>query len=212
MFIAAQDTEFLYVVSRPFFHNYSSVNQELLELAVRIEEKDGYTSDHCERIKAISMMVGEELKLPSHEMFILNLAAFFHDIGKTKVPEHILNKPGKLTSEEFEIMKSHTIHGKQLLYDKGLPDLKIVGDVIEQHHEKFDGQGYPHGLQGKEISMLASIIAVVDSFDAMTSDRVYHKGIPVQEALEEIMRCSGTHFNTEIVSAFLRIADKLHNN
>jgi putative nucleotidyltransferase with HDIG domain len=209
MFIATQDTEFLYIASRPVFHNYSSVNQEMLDLAVSIEEKDGYTSDHCERIKRISMLVGEALKLPSHDMFILLLAAFLHDIGKTKVPEHILNKPSKLTAEEFEIMKTHTTHGKQLLYDKGLPDLKIVGDVIEQHHERFDGKGYPFGLKEKEISVLAAIITVVDSFDAMTSDRVYHKGIPIAEALEEIQRCSGSHFNPDIVSAFLKISDKL---
>lgn len=211
MFIADQDTEFLYVVSRPYFHNYSSVTQEMMDLAVSIEEKDGYTSDHCERIKKISLLVGEELKLPSHDMFILLLAAFLHDIGKTKVPEQILNKPSKLTAEEFETMKTHTTHGKQLLHDKGLPDLKIVGDVIEQHHERYDGKGYPYGLKGSEISTLASIISVVDSFDAMTVDRVYRKGIPVQEALDEIIRCSGTHYNPEIVSAFLKISDKLLN-
>jgi putative nucleotidyltransferase with HDIG domain len=208
MFIAAVDTEFLYVVSRPFFHNYGSTNQELMDLAVAIEEKDGYTSDHCERIKKLSMLVGEELKLSPYDMYILNLAAFFHDIGKTKVPETILNKPESLTDAEFEIMKLHTTYGKQLLYDRGLPDLKIVGDIVEQHHERFDGKGYPLGRKENEISMLASIITVVDSFDAMTVDRIYQKGRPVPQALAEIERCSGSMYRPDIVAAFLKIADQ----
>jgi putative nucleotidyltransferase with HDIG domain len=209
MFIAATDTEFIYVVSRPYFHNYSNSTQELLDLAVQIEEKDGYTSDHCERIKKISMLVGEELKLSSYDMYILNLAAFLHDIGKTKVPEEILNKPNKLTDDEFEIMKLHTTYGKQLLHDTGFPDLKIVGDIIEQHHERFDGKGYPLRLKGEEISQLASIITVVDSFDAMTVDRVYQRARPVEEALQEIKRYSGSMYNPDIVNVFLRISDKL---
>lgn len=209
MFVAVEDTDFLYVVSRPFFHNYSNSTQEMMDLAVKIEEKDGYTSDHCERIKKLSMLVGEELNLPSYDMYILNLASFLHDIGKTRVPEEILNKPNKLTHEEFEIMKLHPTYGKQVLYEKELPDLRRVGDIIEQHHERFDGKGYPLGLKGDEISLLASIISVVDSFDAMTVDRVYQKGRPVEEALLEIERCSGTMYHPEIVSVFLRISDKI---
>jgi HD-GYP domain-containing protein (c-di-GMP phosphodiesterase class II) len=211
MLIAIVETEFIYVVSRPFFHNYSNSTQELLSLAVQIEEKDGYTSDHCERIKMISMLVGEELKLPPYDMFLLNLASFLHDLGKTRVPEEILNKPNKLTDAEFEIMKLHAAHGKQVLYDIGLPDLRIVGDIIEQHHERFDGLGYPLGLKGAEISLLASIITIVDSYDAMTVDRVYQKGRPIGEALEEIKRCGGTKYNPDIVSSFLKLSDKLHN-
>jgi len=211
LFIAVEDTEFIYVVSRPYFHNYSGTTQELLELAVKIEEKDGYTSDHCDRIKKLAMMVGEELKLSSYDLFILNSSAFFHDIGKTRVPEEILNKPNKLSTEEFEVMKLHTTYGKQLLHETGLPDLKIVGDVIEQHHERFDGKGYPLGLKGDEISLLASIIAVVDSFDAMTVDRVYQKGRSVEEALQEIERFSGSMYHPDIVSVFLKISDRLND-
>jgi HD-GYP domain-containing protein (c-di-GMP phosphodiesterase class II) len=209
--IAAVETEFIYVVSRPFFHNYSNATQGLLNLAVQIEEKDGYTSDHCERIKMISMLVGEELKLPPYDMFLLNLASFLHDVGKTRVPEEILNKPNRLTEVEFEIMKLHATHGKQLLYDTGLPDLRIVGDIIEQHHERFDGLGYPLGLKGAEISLHASIITVVDSYDAMTVDRVYQKGRSIDEVLEEISQCSGTKYNPDIVSSFLKLSDKLHS-
>jgi putative nucleotidyltransferase with HDIG domain len=212
LFIAVEDTEFIYVVSRPYFHNYSSTTQELFELAVKIEEKDGYTSDHCERIKKLAMLVGEELKLQAYDMFILNLSAFFHDIGKTRVPEEILNKPNKLSNEEFEVMKLHTTYGKLLLHETGLPDLRIVGDVIEQHHERFDGKGYPLGLKEHEISLLASIITVVDSFDAMTVDRVYQKGRPFEEALQEIERFSGSMYHPEIVSAFLKISDKINVN
>jgi HD-GYP domain-containing protein (c-di-GMP phosphodiesterase class II) len=210
IFTAMEETEFIYVVSRPFFHNYSGTTQELLDLAIKIEEKDGYTSDHCERIKRFSMIVGEELKLPPYEMYILNLAAFLHDVGKTGVPEQILNKPNRLSAEEYEIMKLHITYGKQLLYDKGLPDLRVVGDIIEQHHERYDGQGYPSGLKGDEISILASIITIVDSFDAMTVDRVYQKGRPYEEAFQEIERQSGAMYRPDIVASFLRISNKLN--
>jgi putative nucleotidyltransferase with HDIG domain len=205
---AVVTTEFLYVTSRPVFLNYSTTNQELMELSVTIEEKDGYTSDHCERIRKLSLLVGEELMLSPYDLFILNMAAFFHDIGKARVPESILNKPAKLTDEEYEIMKLHTTHGKELLHEKGLPDFKLAGDIVEQHHERYDGKGYPYGLKGNEISVLAAIIAVVDSFDAMTVDRIYHKGIPADQALQEIKNCSGTIYHPEIVSAFVQVSHK----
>ncbi|WP_308635809.1 HD-GYP domain-containing protein [Paenibacillus silvisoli] len=208
-FIAAQETEFLYIVSRPYFHNYSGSIQKLFDFAVNIEEKDGYTSDHCDRIKRLSLLVGEKMGLSSYELYILNLAGFLHDIGKTKIPEHILNKPSKLTDEEYEQMKLHTTYGKRLLHESGIPDLRLVGDVVEQHHERYDGKGYPHRLQGDQISKLAAIIAVVDSYDAMTIDRVYQKGRPRDEALQEIERFSGTMYNPDIVKVFLSISDQL---
>ncbi|MBW5447574.1 HD domain-containing protein [Cohnella sp. CFH 77786] len=209
MFVASKDTEFLYVVSRPYFHNYSGSIQKLFDLAVKIEEKDGYTSDHCDRIKRLSVLLGERLGLSPYEMYILSLAGFLHDIGKTQIPEHILNKPNKLTDEEYEQMKLHTTYGKQLLHDTGMPDLRIVGDVVEQHHERYDGKGYPHGLQGDQISKPAAIISIVDAYDAMTIDRVYQKGRPRDVALQEIERCSGSMYHPEIVKVFLSIGDQL---
>jgi len=209
MFIAMAETEFLYIVSRPYFHNYSGSIQKLFDFAVKIEEKDGYTSDHCDRIKRLSLLVGEKMGLSSYELYLLNLAGFLHDIGKTQIPEHILNKPSPLTDEEYEQMKLHTTYGKQLLHDTGMPDLRIVGEVVEQHHERYDGKGYPNGLKGDQISKLAAIISIVDSYDAMTTDRVYQKGRPQEEALQEIERCSGTMYDPDMVKVFLSVKDQL---
>lgn len=208
MFVASGETEILYVVSRPYFHNYSGSIQKLFDLAVKIEEKDGYTSDHCDRIKRLAVLVGEKMGLSPYEIYVLNLAGFLHDVGKTQIPEHILNKPNKLTDEEYEQMKLHTIYGRQLLEETGLPDLRIVGEVVEQHHERYDGKGYPRGLQGDQISKLAAIITVVDSYDAMTVDRVYQKGRSQEEAMSEIERCSGTMYDPDIVRVFLSIASE----
>jgi len=208
MFVADGDTEILYIVSRPYFHNYSGSIRKLFDLAVKIEEKDGYTSDHCDRIKKLATLVGEKMGLSPYEIYVLNLAGFLHDVGKTQIPEHILNKPSKLTDEEFEQMKLHTVYGRRLLEETGMPDLRIVGEVVEQHHERYDGKGYPRGLQGNQISKLAAIITVVDSYDAMTVDRVYQKGRPQEEAMREIERWSGTMYHPEIVRAFLSIASE----
>ncbi|MCG7346131.1 HD-GYP domain-containing protein [Sporosarcina sp. ACRSL] len=209
IFIAKTDVDFLYVTSQPQFHFYSNAVTDMMDLALQVEQKDGYTADHCERIKELSMMVGNVLGLSSNEIYILNLAAFLHDVGKVKVPEKILNKPSKLTDEEYEIMKKHTTWGKEILNETNFVDLIKAGEIVEQHHERFDGKGYPKNLKGEEISIEAAIISVVDAFDAMTSDRVYRKGLDINIAFEEIENNKGTMFNPEVVDAFLSLRDKL---
>lgn len=209
IFVAAVDTDFLYVSSQPVFHHYSMISREMMDLAVSIEEKDGYTADHCQRIMKFSMAVGEKMNFTSEQLHVLNFGAFFHDIGKIEVPEVVLNKPGKFTPEEWEIMKRHTVHGRDILERTGLPHLIAAGRIVEQHHERYDGQGYPHRLQGDEIHPAAAIIAVVDSYDAMTTDRVYQKGRSKAEALAEILRCRGTMYHPDVVDAFLAIAEHL---
>jgi putative nucleotidyltransferase with HDIG domain len=205
IFVAAVDTDFLYVSSQPVFHHYSMITREMMELAVSIEEKDGYTADHCHRIMKMSMRVGEEMNFSSDKMHVLNFGAFFHDIGKIEVPEEVLNKPGKLTPEEWKIMKLHTVHGREILERTDLPHLIAAGRIVEQHHERYDGAGYPHGLKGDEIDIAAAIISVVDSFDAMTTDRVYQKGRSKAEALAEILRCRGTMYHPDVVDVFISI-------
>ncbi|WP_080845851.1 HD-GYP domain-containing protein [Cytobacillus gottheilii] len=197
-------TEFIYITSQPVFHHYSLISKELEELAISIEEKDGYTVDHCTRISRFSMKLGELLELNTKEMFRLSLASFFHDIGKVKVPLNILQKPGKLTSEEWELMKKHTTFGREILEETGLPTLVDVGKIVEQHHERYDGQGYPFGLKDNDISIQAAIISVVDSFDAMTTDRVYRGRMTKEEAIEELIRCRGTMYNPYIVDIFIK--------
>jgi HD-GYP domain-containing protein (c-di-GMP phosphodiesterase class II) len=211
LFHAEEETEFIYVTSQPVFHHYSQLSKELMELTISIEEKDGYTNDHCERIKNYSMLVGETLGLNTKQTARLNLASFFHDLGKVKVPLNILQKPGKLTDDEWEIMKLHTTYGRELLEETKIPLLDEVGAIVEQHHERFDGKGYPKGLKEDEISIEAAIIAVVDSFDAMTTDRVYKKGKSKEEAFEEILRNRGTMYHPQVVDAFIALQEKIEN-
>lgn len=210
IFYAEEETEFIYVSSRPVFHIYSQANKKTMDLAISIEEKDGYTADHCHRIAQMSMMVGEKMGLDPYQLVKLNLSSFFHDVGKVKVPLSILQKPGKLSNEEWEIMKLHTTYGREILEETNLPLLKLAGEIVEQHHERYDGKGYPKGLSDDRIAIEAAIISVVDSYDAMTTDRIYQKGRTKEEALEEIRRCSGTMYNPEVVKVFLSLREKLN--
>lgn len=208
IFTAKTEVEFLYVTSQPQFHLYSNSLKEMMDLAVLVEEKDGYTAEHCDRIKEISMLIGTEMGLSSERLYILNLAAFLHDIGKVRVPNEILNNPNKLTNEEFEIMKKHTTWGKETLAETNLLDLIKAGEIVEQHHERYDGKGYPSQLTADKIHIEASIITVADAFDAMTTDRVYRKGLTIEEALQELVVNKGTMFHPKVVDAFFSIKNQ----
>ncbi|WP_391119175.1 HD-GYP domain-containing protein [Psychrobacillus sp. L3] len=205
IFYAETEVQFLYVTSQPQFHVYSNSLKEMYDLAVSVEEKDGYTAEHCNRIKELSMELGAAMNLSADELYILNLAAFLHDIGKVKVPIQILNKPDKLTADEFDIMKKHTTWGKETLVDTNLVDLINAGEIIEQHHERYDGKGYPNQLKEAEIRIEAAIISVVDAFDAMTTDRVYRKAMSVSAALAELEVNKGTMFHPVVLEKFLTI-------
>ncbi|MFC4321344.1 HD-GYP domain-containing protein [Litchfieldia salsa] len=205
LFKAIGETEFLYISSGSMYESVDDQVKEYMDLAVTVEEKDGYTADHCRRIKDLSMKIGEVMELSSEELLELNFGSFLHDIGKTKIPDAILNKPGKLTNEEYEEMKLHTVHGADLLRKTGIPILEKASIIVEQHHERYNGTGYPKGLKGDEISLLANIVAVIDSFDAMTSVRVYSQGRSVESAIEEIKRERGRLFHPQVVDAFLFI-------
>lgn len=149
----------------------------LVTLANLIESKDQYTDGHTRRVGSFSKIIGEKLGLPHDTIRILEMAGIIHDIGKVGVPESILNKPGKLTDEEYEEMKKHTILGHHIC--KPLNILKDCLDPIRHHHEKLDGSGYPDGLKGDEISQEARILAVADIFDALYSDRPYRKKMDI---------------------------------
>lgn len=211
-FVAETSTEFLYFCSQPVFHLYSQTGRELMNLAVSIEMQDGYTLDHCERIKSMAVQVGREMGLTSRQLFELNIGGFFHDIGKIRVPQDILLKPGKLTSQEWDIMKQHTVYGRSVLEESALPSFSNAGYIVEQHHERYDGSGYPFGLSGTDIQTGALIVAVVDSFDAMTTDRPYQKGRPYEEAVDEIARCRGTLYDPYVTDVFLSVWDKFDIN
>lgn len=205
IFIAIDDCEFLYASSQPVFHLYSQQLHQMRNLAVTVEEKDGYTAEHCTRIMNLAMLVGRQMKLGVHELYHLNFGAFLHDLGKVRVPERILGKPGGLTDDEWVVMKQHTLYGRDMLQETKLPFLLAAGQIVQQHHERYNGTGYPYGLIGSDILLTSAIVGVVDSYDAITSDRVYRPGRPHAEALAEIRRCRGTLYHPDVVDAFVDI-------
>jgi len=182
-------------------------------LSSAIEAKDSYTHGHTERVTSYAQAIARKMEdddtFEFSDNFFENLyiSSLLHDIGKIGVPESILNKHGKLTAEEYEVMMQHTIKGVEIIKPLALPGECLEG--IMSHHERFDGGGYPAGLKGKEIPVFASIIAVADAFDAMTSDRPYRKGRNKDKAIEEIKNNSGGQFHPEVVEAMLGLYE--HN-
>jgi len=171
-------------------------------LAETIEKRDPYTGGHTNRVMKYSLAIGQVFGLSDREMERLKLAAVLHDVGKIGVRDDILLKKGKLNDEEFSEMKRHTIYGEEVLrYIKYFKDI-IPG--VKFHHERFDGKGYPEGLIGEQIDVIARIIAVGDTFDAMTSDRPYRKALSKEVACAEIVNNSGSQFDPEVVKAFLK--------
>ncbi len=174
----------------------------LLPLA-RLKSHDDYTFLHSVSVCALMVSFARTLELPREIIREIAIGALLHDVGKAKVPDSILNKPAKLTDAEFEKMKSHVVQSKLLLMDT--PGIhQIALDVAAQHHERFDGTGYPNKLKGSEISIYGQMGAIVDVYDAITSNRVYHKGMPPTEALRKLLEWSKFHFNPELVQAFIR--------
>lgn len=209
IFTATTEVELLYVTSQPQFHIYRTVVKDMMDIAVTVEKNDGYLGNHCDKIKDLSLMLGKVVGLDEDKLYILSLASYLHDIGKLKVPNEILKKPSSLTDEEYNIIKMHTIWGREILAETRCPDLIKAGEIIEQHHERYDGLGYPHQLKGEEIRIEASIIAVVDAYDAMRTDRAYRKGMSVDKAFNELLINKGKMFHPYVVDAFLFIKNKL---
>jgi diguanylate cyclase (GGDEF)-like protein/putative nucleotidyltransferase with HDIG domain len=174
-----------------------------LEAMVKmLDAREQSTGQHSVRVQALSLIMARELKLSEEEMHIIARGALLHDIGKISIPDAILLKPGPLSDSEWEVMKSHVEIGYSVI--KSNPHLQKEADIVFSHHERFDGDGYPRGLKGKEICLGARIFAIVDAYDAMRSERVYRKSTPEKEVIAEIHRCSGTHFDPDIVEVFLR--------
>jgi putative nucleotidyltransferase with HDIG domain len=173
-------------------------------LALAIEAKDQTTHDHLERVETYSVEVGRELGLADSELEALRAAALLHDIGKIAVPEYIISKPGKLTPEEFEKMKTHTIVGAEIVERIGFPF--AVAPMVRGHHEKWNGTGYPDGLAGEQIPIGARILAAVDCLDALSSDRQYRRAMPLEEALSVIRGESGASFDERVVEVLVRRA------
>ena len=175
----------------------------LKALVQALETRDFETHGHSERVVTFSLRLGYELGLEKAALRDLELGALLHDIGKIGVPDAVLRKPAKLNDDEWAKMKLHPIHGQKIL--RNIPFLEGAARIVAQHHERWDGEGYPYGLRGEDIDIGARIFAVVDAFDAMISDRVYRKGCSYKKALAELERCAGTQFDPMIVEAFKAI-------
>ena len=150
-------------------------------------------------------MVGRAINLSARELDDLSLLAALHDIGKVGIPDSILNKPGELTEDEWEIMKTHVEIGHRIASSSA--DLAHIAEAILSHHERWDGEGYPRGLKGDEIPLIAKILAVVDAYDAITNDRPHSIARSSGAALDELMRCAGTHFDPQLVEVFARLME-----
>jgi putative nucleotidyltransferase with HDIG domain len=168
-------------------------------LAAALDARDAYTSGHSERVSALSVAIGEEMGVEPRDLDVLRLGALLHDIGKIGISDDILGKPGPLTAEEYEVIKTHPSLGAQIL--RSVPFLEPHLGIVELHHEQPDGRGYPHGLRGHEIPLLARIVHVADAFDAMTTARAYRAGRPASEALTVLWRHAGSQFDMQAVQA-----------
>jgi len=168
-------------------------------LAAAIDEKDPYTRGHSGRVAKYSTLIGQELSLSREELDKLRIAALLHDVGKIGVEDRVLKKPGSLTPEEFELMKQHTVKGANIM--RPVSQLKEILPGIELHHEHMDGRGYPYGLQGPQIPLMARIIGVADTLDAMTTNRPYQSAMDLDYALGRIKSLTGTKFDPSIVAA-----------
>jgi HD-GYP domain-containing protein (c-di-GMP phosphodiesterase class II) len=172
-------------------------------LAGAVDEKDPYTRGHSDRVTRYSLMIGKELNLPFAFMETLQISAQLHDVGKIGIEDHILKKPGALTAEEFEVMKTHTTKGANIL--RPVTQLAEMLPGIELHHEALDGRGYPYGLKGEQIPLLARVIAVADTFDALTTNRPYQQAHTPEEALKIIENLSGKRLDPVPVAALMAV-------
>jgi len=174
-------------------------------LARAAEYRDEDTGAHIVRMSRLCMKIGAALGLDAHQCDLILNASPLHDIGKLGIPDSILLKPAKLTPEEWTIMKTHTTIGTKLLAGSDSELMKMAETIALSHHEKWDGSGYPQGLKGEEIPLVGRIASICDVFDALLSRRPYKKAWTLEEALAEIERCSGTHFDPKVVQAFLNV-------
>jgi HD-GYP domain-containing protein (c-di-GMP phosphodiesterase class II) len=181
---------------------------QIVEALTRaVEAKDAYTHGHSDRTRALVRALTSEIPLPEALIREIEFGAFLHDVGKIGIDETILRKPGKLTAEEYEIMKKHSAIGHRILQTVSV--LKQAAAIVLYHQEWYNGTGYPEGLAGEEIPLGARIVQILDAWDAMTSDRSYRKAMPKAAAIAELRRQEGIQFDPKLTELFLRVIDRL---
>ena len=181
-------------------------SETAIALVSAIDAKDAYTQGHSARVAKYSRMIAAKSGKGEEECNNIYYAALLHDVGKIGIPDHIINKNGKLTSEEYEMIKAHPVIGFQILSE--ISNFPYLGIAAQYHHERFDGKGYPDGLKGHDIPELARIISVADAYDAMTSNRSYRSQLPQDAVRKEIVRCSGTQFDPDFAQIMTQLIDQ----
>jgi putative nucleotidyltransferase with HDIG domain len=184
-----------------------SYDDTLEALGGALDLKDAETEGHCKRVTAFTIAIAKAMKVPLQQLPVIARAAFLHDIGKMAIPDSILRKPGPLTDDERQVMRTHCDIGFNMV--TRIPFLREAAQIVLAHQEYFDGTGYPRKLKGEEIPLGARIFAVADALDAMVSDRPYRKALSIEHARNEIKRCSGTQFDPKVVDVFLSLPDAL---
>lgn len=202
---AIEQSEILIVTTN--YSSYETIkksNLKLDQLLNEIQEKDHYTKLHCENVHALTKKMAIALGYTSERLYAITKAAMYHDIGKIYIEDEILNKNGPLNSEEYAYIKSHVIKGESLILSNYND---YIYKIISQHHERLNGTGYPNALMEDEIMEEAKIIAICDSYDAMTSDRVYHKGKSKEQALSELKSEAGNLYDEKLVNKFIELIE-----
>jgi response regulator RpfG family c-di-GMP phosphodiesterase len=182
---------------------FEGVLHTLTSLITAINKRDLYTEDHCKRVTKTSLALGEMLGLNSYEKDVLRVVGPVHDVGKIGIPDAILLKPGKLTDDEYAIIKAHSVYGEEIM--NRFEILSHEAKMIRHHHERYDGRGYPDSIAENEIPRGARIIAVCDTYDAMVTNRPYRNALGKEEAVNEIIRCEGSQFDPEIAECFVEM-------
>lgn len=195
------------MVARHTFIMYMDMRNQYLStikaLTKAIDAKDHYTHGHSERVAELAVQIGNELGLPEDFLEKLEYIALMHDIGKIGIPESILNKPSRLSDDEFNLVREHSAVGAEII-----SNIKFIGDhadIVRHHHERVDGRGYPDGLSGDKVSLGAKIVGVADAYDAMTTERVYRAPMSAQDAVAELQSCCNTQFCGDVVNAFVKV-------
>ncbi|HAO92389.1 MAG: phosphohydrolase [Deltaproteobacteria bacterium GWC2_56_8] len=196
----ALDNARLYEEIRETFHATSEA------LAEAIEKRDPYTGGHTKRVFEYSLAIGKHMGMPAKALEILKLSAVLHDIGKIGIEDRILRKDAPLDAEEAAVMRLHPQYGAEIM--KHVPQLKDIVPGMLYHHERVDGQGYPRGFKGEQIPLIARVISVADTYDAMTTTRPYRKGLPPAVAIAELRKFTGVQFDAQVVEAFIRAFEK----